>query len=201
MPLLKSTTLFLIIIKTNVKSSKCDRVLLPMFDSSNWMLLFLEKYELKECVQTYAVDVEELVVQEGETNEQNVTKAKNIEKHMKKDHWYASPCWCRGATIHSLNSCRPNSFPKISGTSCITFPSVAASPASQICNNSFFSRRKVGALVSVFWCCSGGFGLSLRSAADACAWPCVFRSSDGTQDNAGRKPIVRDCKMPNVTTG
>lgn len=74
-----------------MEEEKFDRVMLPLFDGSNFaawkfrMLILLEEHELEECVQTYAAEVEELIVQEGDTNEEKAAKAKKMEKRMKKD--------------------------------------------------------------------------------------------------------------------
>lgn len=72
-----------------MEEEKFDRVLMPLFDGSNFaawkfrMQVLLEEHELVECVQTYAAEVEELIVLENDTNEVKSAKAKKLEKRVK----------------------------------------------------------------------------------------------------------------------
>lgn len=74
-----------------MEEESVDRFVLPLFDGSNFaawkfrMLVLLEERELVECVQTYAAEVEELVVLPADTNAVKAEKALKLEKRVKKD--------------------------------------------------------------------------------------------------------------------
>lgn len=100
-----------------MEDERIDRVLLPLFDGSNFaawkfrMLVLLEEHELVECVQTYVAEVEELIVQEDDTNEVKSQKAKKLERRVKKDRRCKSLLISR---IHDtqLEYVRDKQFPK-----------------------------------------------------------------------------------------